>query len=81
MKITKRQLRRIIREQSLDRDEILDRQKHGFDQSQRTKDYVYQSFQDLVDELIVKHQVPKELVLDILSQVIKDEAQLQKDLS
>ena len=80
MKITKRQLRRIIREQALDRDEILDRQRHGFGQSQRTKDHVYQAFQGLVDELIVQQQVPRELVLDILRQVAEDEAQLQADI-
>ena len=80
MKITKRQLRRIIREQALDRDEILDRQRHGFGQSQRTKDHVYQAFQGLVDELIVQQQVPRELVLDILRQVVEDEAQLQTDI-
>jgi len=80
MKITKRQLRKIIRETALDRDEILDRQRHGFGQSQQTKDHVYQAFQDLVDELIVQQQVPRELVLDILRQAAEDEAQLQMDI-
>jgi len=80
MKITKRQLRRIIREAALDRDDILDRQKHGFDQSQRTKNNIQRAFQDLVDEFIVQQQVPRELVLDILRRAVEDEAQLQRDI-
>ena len=80
MRITKRQLKRIIREIALDRDEILDRQKHGFDQSQRTKNQIQLAFQGLVDEFIVQQLVPRELVLDVLRQAVEDEAKLQRDI-
>lgn len=79
MKITKRQLRKIIHE-TLDPEHIRDRVESGYGITQQHRIAVEDAVRELFDKYVVDFGIPPADVLSIFQEFLEGEAQMQMDL-